>query len=330
MSGYDGLARQLRASVRELRAAGDGASGEPSPSLAPKPGSPALPHDPARRGGHRRPPLRGRRRGLLVALVALVVGGGVATAAQTGVLAGRSHADHPLSAREVASRAMREAQALPACRRIPEGRGATVELATISPVARPLLGAAPDAVAEAEVLRYNNGGPVVAGTARRIVFGDGSVVLLWVAIGNGFGTPADPVACGRARLAQLAKDLPDPGSRLRQKAAVVLMSYRDTLPNLQTLWVFRRHGRAGAGSGAGIPLDGRALPIGVVAVSRGEYTGLAAPGAVRVTADGRDLHRTFEVRDRVFVVRLPAHTGPVKLRQRAADGRVLRAQTVRG
>jgi hypothetical protein len=36
------------------------------------------------------------------------------------------------------------------------------------------------------------------------------------------------------------------------------------------------------------------------------------------------------VADGVFVVALPRGTGPVRVRQRGADGRVLEAQTLRG
>jgi hypothetical protein len=303
MSGYEELARQLRASVRELGVL-DGA----------------------------RPPRwrRGRRRGLLVVLAALVVGGGVATAAQTGVLR-LAHDDHPMSAREVARAAVTEARGLPACRPLDDGAGARTQAIAPSPVAAPLLVAPSDPSTTAAVLRFNHGGPVVEGSARRIVFPDGAVVLLWVAVGGGAGSFADPAACAEARLAALARDRPDPGSRLRQKAEVILRGSRDTLPGLQTLWVMRRRGGPGGGSGTGIPLDGRALPVGVVAGgSDGRYLGLAAAGAVRVSVDGRDLHRSFAVAGHVFAVSLPDGTGPVRLRQRAADGRVVAAQTLRG
>jgi hypothetical protein len=307
MSGYEELERRLRESVRELGAEREA---ETVGVVAP------------RHGLWR---LRGRRRGLLVMLVALVVGGGVATAAQTGVLSIKQ--DHPLSAREVARNVMLETQDAQACRKIAEGRGATTELAALSATVGPLLTSPPDAAAERAVLRYNHGGPVVVNSARRIAFGDRAEVLLWVAVGNGFGSLADPAACGAARLAQLAHELPDPGSRLRQKAAAVLRGYRDTIPELQTLWILRRH--SGRASGAGIPLDGRSLPVGVVTGGGGDYTGIAVPGAIRVTLDGRRLHRSYAVKDRVFALTLPAHTGPVKLRQRAADGRVVATQTLR-
>ena len=312
MSGYDDLLRQLRASVKER---GDAvASGD----------------DGGARLRRRFP--RGRRGGLLVALVAVVVGGGVATAAQTGVLPVVGHDDHPLSAREVAARVVAETRDQAACRRMdPDKAAATTELVAPDPSVRRLLAGPGDAAAMRKALALNHGGPIVAGSARRVVFPSGSTVVLWVAMGDGLTTLADPAACGQARLAQLARDKPDPGSRLRQKAAAILATSRDTRPGLQTLWVMAHRVGANSTGGTGIPLgDGRPVPVGVVASGSGEYTGLAAPSATRVTLDGRDLHRSVPVRGGVFVITLHAGTGPVTLRQRAADGRVLARQLLRG
>jgi hypothetical protein len=41
------------------------------------------------------------------------------------------------------------------------------------------------------------------------------------------------------------------------------------------------------------------------------------------------VHRSVAVRERFLVFRLAPGTGPVKLRQRAADGRVLVTQAIR-
>jgi hypothetical protein len=62
----------------------------------------------------------------------------------------------------------------------------------------------------------------------------------------------------------------------------------------------------------------------------GDYVGLTAPGVVRVTADGARVHRVATIRGRLFALELPRHTGPVTLRQRAADGRVVARQRIRG
>jgi hypothetical protein len=348
MSGHDELIRQLRTSVRELGERRDAQGDEtaaahrppprdgvaPSGDHAPRSGAAPSGDGARRRGatpsGGRRGPLRGRRRGLLVALIAVVVGGGVATAAQTGVLPVARHGDRPVSARQLAFRAVQEAQKVGACRPVEPGKAATTELAPIDGAVRSLFSTPPDAVAMRIALAINHGGPVVAGSARRVVLPGPKVMVLWVSVGAGPGAPADPAACGQARLAQVARDRPDPNSRLRRKAEAILRGYRDTIPGLQTLEVVLRRGRPGGGSGTGIPLDGRAMPIGIVGGSGDDSTGLAAPGATRVTVDGRALHRRFAVRDGVFVVTLPHGTGPVRLRQRAADGRVLARETLRG
>jgi hypothetical protein len=300
MSGYEELARQLRASVRELGTA------------APSPRGPR------------------RRHGLLVVLAALVVGGGVATAAQTGVLTAR-HDDGPSrSAAQLAAQVVRETISVHACRLVPAKVGATTVVASLpAPVAALVAGG--DAAAMRAAQRSNHGGPVVAGSAREVRLPDGSNVVLWVALGQGGFTLADPGGCLAARVAQLARDLPDPGSRLRQKAETILRADRGTMPGAQTLWLFRPTRRGGTGGGgAGIPLDGAPLPTGQLLGGGGEYVGLTGPAAVRVSLDGRRLHRSVPVVGRVFVVRLPDRTGPVVLRLRAADGAVLKTQTLRG
>jgi hypothetical protein len=293
MSGYEELARQLRESVRELGAA------------APR--------------GPR------RRHGLLVVLAALVVGGGVATAAQTGMLAGGG--GHSRSAASIAVRVARETSSQHICRLVPARVGATTVVAPLAPPVAALV-AGGDAAAMRAAQRTNRGGPVVAGSAREVRFGDGTRVVLWVAMGEGGFTIADPAGCLTARVAQLARDLPDPGSRLRQKAEMILRTSRDTTPGQQMLWVVRptEHGAGGAG----IALSGAPLPTGQVFSSRGEHVGLTGPAAVRVSVDGRSLHRSVPVVGRVFVVRLPSGTRPVVLRLRAADGAVLKTQTLRG
>jgi hypothetical protein len=295
MSGYEQLARQLRASVRELVRA---------PSGGPR-----------------------RRHGLLVVLAALVVGGGVATAAQTGVLAGGRDDGAPRTAAQVAVQVTRETSATHACRLVPARVGATTVVASLAPPVAALVAGGDEAATRA-ARRSNRGGPIVAGSAREVRFGGGSRVLLWVALGQGDFTLADQAGCLAARVAQLARDLPDPGSRLRQKAETILRTSGDTLPGRQILWVVRpsAHGFAGAG----IPLDSRPLPTGDVLASRGEYVGLTGPAAVRVSVDGRRLHRSVPVVGRVFVLRLPDRTGPVVLRLRAAGGVVLKTQTLRG
>ncbi|HEY6760181.1 MAG TPA: hypothetical protein VI318_11860 [Baekduia sp.] len=264
-------------------------------------------------------------------MAALVVGGGVAGAAQVGVIPGvHAPADHPLSAREVAHNAMVETRQSRACRPLPNDLGATTTTAQISSAAATLVTGPADPRAERQALSYNNGGPVVGGSARRVDFPDGSYALTWVAVGLGPGSLVDPAACGQARIEQLHRDLPDPGSRLRQKAEAVLRGYRDVIPGVQMLWVMYHHVGARGAGGSGVPLDGRTtLRPGILSGGSGGYVGYAAASVVRVTADGRDVHRSVVVRRRLFALKLPRGTGPVVLRQRAADGRVLATETIR-
>ncbi|HMJ36543.1 MAG TPA: hypothetical protein VK501_21745 [Baekduia sp.] len=306
MSGYDELERQLRESVRERREGAGARSGA------------------ARwwsRGG------RGGRRGLLVVVAALVVGGGVATAAQLGVVAG--HDDAPLSGRQVAYQAMRATAALPTCRMRPEGAGPTFADVPLNPDLGSFLPdrAGPGAMRAAR--RYSHGNPVIDGAARTVPLGHGERVVLFAKVGGGSLAIVDPVACRTARLAWVARARPDPTSRLRIEAEAVLRAARDTIPGVQSLDLVLETPRGGQGSGMPVA-PGEPVPVGVVSgSSSGVYLGLSVPGAARVTADAGGLHRSFAVHDRVFVLRLPRHTGPVRVRQRAADGRVVHAETLR-
>jgi hypothetical protein len=93
--------------------------------------------------------------------------------------------------------------------------------------------------------------------------------------------------------------------------------------------MFHQVGARSSG-GTGIPLDGRRLAPGVVfSGSGGEYVGYAAVGATHVTAGWDAGRRSAQVVRRLFRLRLPRGTGPVVVRQRAADGRVVASQTIR-
>lgn len=296
MSAHDRLSEQLRGSVRERRAR------------------------------------RRARRWLLSSLAGVVViGGGVATAA-TGVLPVVSHDDGGGTVHELASRALRETAHEPACRAIDPN--AAIRAVRVEPAraALPLLaGTAPDAAAQRALLAQRYSGPVVDGSVRRVALPGGKRVLVFLSLGAGPLSLADPGACLSARLAWVAAHAS--GTR-RERATAIVRGYRDTIPGLQYLNIMTlRAGPGLAGGGTGIPLDGRPLPTGVVSSgSDGVYTGIAVPGARLVTADGRHgLHRAVAVRSRLFVLALPRKgTGPVRLRQRGGDGRVLAGQTLRG
>jgi hypothetical protein len=317
MSGYDELERRLRESVRALGA-----------SEAPDAGAGA-PDD--GRGRAARWWARGGRRGVAVAVAAVVVvGGGVATAAQLGVVSVAHHDGARLSARQVASQAVVATQDERACRRMDPSSGSKIAAVALDRRLRDLLAGGTPA-AEGAARGIQPGAVIVAGSAHVVPLGRGRSVVLFATVGQGPMSLADPAACGAARLAWLTRDRPDPGSPLRQKAEAVLRTFRDTIPGLQMLEVMLRRSDRGAG-GTGIPLaPGDPVPVGIVSGSSdGTYLGLSRAGAVRVTADAPGLHRSFAVHRRVYVVTLPRHgTGPVRLRQRAADGRVVHVQTIR-
>jgi hypothetical protein len=292
MSAHDDLARQLRESVRARR---------------------------------RR---RRARRGLALTLAgAAVIGGGAATAA-TGVLPVIGHGGDRATARELAARAVRETTDQPVCR-LDAGRGAagTVRVPA-DQVAAPLLRGPADPAAQRLAAGLHSGRAIVAGGARRVPLPDGRALVAFLGIGLGPGAPADPEACLSARLAWLAANAS--GTR-RAAAEAIVRGFRDTIKDMQWLNVFLTSGEQARGAGTGIPLDGRRLPTGVIFYGGGDYVGIAVPGARRVTVDGHALHRRFAVSGRFFLVTVPAAgTGPLRLRQRAADGRVLAGQTLRG
>jgi hypothetical protein len=267
-----------------------------------------------------------RHRGMVVALAGTVVLGGGAATAATGVLP-LSGGDRHATARELAADATRATADQPACALPDARRAAPVVGVPVDPAARPLLMGSRDPEAERLAARRGFAGAIVAGSARVVALPGGHRVLLFAGIRSG-GGPADAGACVSARLAWLAAHAP----RDRRAAAeAIVRGSRDTSEDLQWLNLVLLRGQGGDYAGTATPLDGRPLPTGVLMFGSGDYTGIAVPGARAVTVDGRALHRRFAVRSRVFVVTVPrTGTGRLTLRQRAADGRVLAGQVLRG
>ncbi|WP_027006714.1 hypothetical protein [Conexibacter woesei] len=278
----------------------------------------------ARRPARRRV-FRGGGRALALA-AALVVGAAALAAAQVGVLPGTAHHAHAISARQAAWNAVRETATTTACKRLHVPTVST----EIAAAALPLLGGPNDPEAQAFALRDARGAPLVAGSARRVVLPGNATVFLWLDVGDGTNAYADPAACGAERVAQLHRDYPDPGSRLRQKADAVLAGYRDVTPGLQTLWVMTKFDGVNAMGGTMIPLDRRTVAPGLVTSGSMGYAGLASPGVTTVSADGHGYHRTLHVVRRFYALRPPRGTGPVVLRERSAGGAVVATRTLRG
>lgn len=273
----------------------------------------------------RRRVFRGGSRALALAAALVIGAAALAAAAQVGVLHGTHHS-RAISARQAAWNAVGESARTDACRRM-TARTVSTEVAA---AAVPLLSGPSDPEAQAFALRDVRAAPFVAGSARRIVLSGKAIIYLWVEVGDGSGAFADPAACRAARVEQLHRDLPDPGSRLRQKAEAVLAGYRDTVPGLQTLWIMTKFDGVNAMGGTGMPLDGGPVADGIVTSGSMGYAGIAAPGVTSVTADGHHgFHRTLRVVRRFYAFRLPRGTGPIVLRERAADGRVVATRALR-
>jgi hypothetical protein len=274
----------------------------------------------------RRRVFRGGGRALALA-AALVIGAAALAAAQVGVLPGTGHhASNTITYRQAAYNATQEAARTPACRPL-KARTVTVEA---SAAAAPLLTGPADAKARAMALKDLHTGPYVAGSARRVVLPHGITIMYWLSVGQGWTAYADPTGCAAERVAQLHRDYPDPGSRLRQKAEAFLHTYTDVLPGAQTLWFMEQVPGSNAVGGSGVPLTGATIPGGLVAAGSNGYVGLTRPGVTRVTADGHHrYHRTLRVVRRFWALRPPRGTGPIVLRERAADGRVVARRTLR-
>lgn len=308
MTAHDELRRQLAESV------------------AARGGAPA-------RGPRRRP--RGSRRGLAAVVVAVALGGGVAGAAAQ-LLRGGDPGDGK-QARALVQRASLEASAVPACAAAPVtfvDAAPVAQIAAVLPaLAPPRAPVAPDVEA---LVRRHARGAVLRRTVRRVRFAAGERLLVFAIDAATLRVRADPAGCDRARREQLLELAPH-DSAVRRRALAMLADAREHPASAQTLMILSlgRHGVRGTG----IPVRaGRPLPTGV-AFSGGSsaatvYGGIAVPGARTVrlaTRLGarRPLRRTIAVRERLFAFTLPAGTGPVRLRQQAAGGRTLAAQTIR-
>lgn len=302
MTAHDQLLQHLRESVAERREA-------PAP--------------------RRRRVFRGGGRALALAAALVVAAGAIAAAAQVGVLPGTGHhASNTISYRQAAYAAMKEAQRTPACRPLRE-RTVTAEIPAL---AAPLFAGRTDPVAERLAVRDAHSGPYVTGSARRFALPGGVAIALWATVGQGLSAYSDPAACGAERVAQLHRDYPDPGSRLRQKAEAFLRTSTDVVPGAETLWVMTRFPGRSAMTGGAFPMTEATL-TGGGALFGGSYgyTGFARPGTVRVTAaGGHGYHGTARPVRGFYVLRPPRGTGPIVIREHAADGRVTARRTVRG
>lgn len=295
-------------------------------------------------GEHRRRPRRGWGRMSAFALAgALAVSGGALAATKIG--GGRAAES---DGRKLAWQAVRETSELPACQKV--ARRATPALSDEPPL--PAITAAlpalrtPAASADRErAIRLGQlagGGAVLRRTARTIAFAGGIRLAVLVRQGAGLGAPRDPDACRKARLqraATLSDDRPEDVGRWAQRR---LAGLSDTAAGLQTLWVTARVSGGSGSSGAGTPVrPGQRLAPGVLSGGgaghgRSVYVGVAGRHATSVLVRGRNgdrvpgAPRRVAVKQGFYALLLPSGTGPVRLRERTAAGKLLDSVALRG
>jgi hypothetical protein len=285
---------------------------------------------------------RGWRRTSVFAVAgALTVSGGALAATQ---LVGGQSAE--TQGRKIALQAVRDTAALSPCTPavasrklvlsdsapLPEIREALPALATPAPRDN-------QARALSMLPHDRPAGPVLRRTARAIAAADGVTLLVYVQQGFGFGALRDPDACGqvrRERAAVLDKDRAEDVKRWAKRRLAQLV---DTVPGLQTLNVLAQvRGQAGM-PGAGAPVrPGQLLRPGLLLSGgagghRSVYVGIAGQRASDVIVRARRMRSVPErvaVRQGFYAVVLPADTGPVDLREVAANGTTLRVLTLRG
>jgi hypothetical protein len=314
MTAHDDLRRQLLGSVsdRARRAS----------------------EDPDRRRVPRR--RRGRRRGLLVVVLALAVGGGVA-GATTQLLRQPGDGDR---ARQLVRRAVAETSTRRAC----QGAPATfVDSAPAPEVAATLAPGEPASPALRALARRNSLAPgaILSRTIRSVAFPGGEQVLVYVSQGVGAFTQRDPDACDDARRSRLLKLHPEHDA-VREIAERMLAQRLVRPAAEQIFWlgvVRSAHGRVGLFHGYAVK-PGHTLDtyVSPARESRGEtvYAGVAVRGATSVriasrhASARRPVKRSLAVREGLVAFTLGLGTGPVEVREIAANGRVLAIQTVRG
>ncbi len=305
MSAHDELRRQL---LKSVAARG---------STAPAPG----------RGRLR---LRGRPSGLAIAVLALAVGGGVAGAA-TQLLSGPGARER---ARSLVQTAVVQSSRNAACQEAP------VSFVDDEPPAavRAVFGlrTTPLSTLEEALVRRQARGVVLSRSVRLVSARGGRRVLAYVSGSGGAFAVADRSACDRARRARLLELHPGDDAVRRLARRRLADEQRVLAPRGQLLFVtlFDRHSSAGAS--AGVSNGDRAVPTGVLFSSTSAgYAGISVPRAktVRVSTTDphsrRPLRRTYPVRERLFAFTLPRYSGPVEVRQLAADGRTLAVETQR-
>lgn len=279
-------------------------------------------------------------RGLTVAVVAALTVSGGALAA-TRLIGGGQSAE--TQGRKIAVQAAQETARLAACS--PVDRDAEPDFIDGTPLpeitkALPLVAAPTDRLDDLSRLAPFPTDRVLRSSVHQRRYPGSLVVTVFVSAG-GFLGAQDPGACEAARRTRVEELLDGRSPAVRRWALRRLAQFNDVAPGAQALWLFTRSPRKGErprgiGGGAGIPVRPgrpirRGLSSGATSPQGTVYTGFAAPdvAAVRVLPTKRVEPFRRPVRDGLWALRVPNRTGPARLQELDADGKVLRTIKLR-
>ena len=283
-----------------------------------------------------------RRRGVWLTLAGLLVV--VPTVAAATGIVGFSQSTET-QGRKIALQAVKDTETVPACipaRRREPGLSDGAPLPEIT-AALPALATPVTRREQARALATlpHRGGTVLRRTVRTINFRGDVQLTVFVQTGRGFGELRDPRACGQARRERANELTRDRSAEVKRWAQRRLAELRDTTPGLQTLTIIARAKGSSSSVGSGTPVRrGQQLRRGLLMSGsagrrRGIYVGLASPRATAVHLAAKkpgaraNVPARVRVRGGLWAVVLTNGTGPIAVREVAADGAVLRTSMLR-
>jgi hypothetical protein len=288
---------------------------------------------------------RGGKRTLALAIAAvLAISAGALAATRIG--GGRSA---ETQGRELALQAARDTAQLPVCNKLNESSDQLTftnvpplaEITALLPaLARPVPSSSYTSALALLPRFAADDGPLLRQTLRTVTLQEGIRLLVFVQQGVGIEAVRDPLGCGRTRIARallLSRDRPP---AVRKWALWRLAQMRDTVPGLQTLYLFELDPhQPGGGGGAEAAQSGHPLRPGLRSVMGGRdgsrlFVGITGPRAAQVIVKTRSaaMHghrRRVPVVQRFYAVRLPKGVGPFRLLEATADGTALHSIDLR-
>lgn len=293
---------------------------------------------------------RGHRRAWAIAAVAALVASATALAA-TRLVGGQSL---ETQGRKIALRAARETARLPACLQVggpstgpvlSEGAPLAAITALLPSLATPVP-SRERAATLAQLVRARLNAILLSRTLRTIPVAPHVQLLVAVGVGEAGGESVrNPLACAHARLARAQQLDASRPAAVRHWARWRLAQMRDTVPGLQTLYIYELpvplppHVLAGGGTADPVR-PGHALKPGLPLVA-GEpggarlLIGIAARDAAHIQLQTRDtgamhgLPTQVAVREGFYAVTVPHGVRRFRLIEVAADGRMLRPVDLR-